>query len=211
MVGEATINRTVFNRLFANTLDAISSNDLGRIFKDVVGSRRGSRAVSVWAKGNGVGLNEMSIDTGYTVECHGAFRFSQGEGCMELSVDFANESDSVGIIRLATRGGVAVPAAEMDKHIRAVAKALDMALRDKLPPTRLVPPPIVPYRPWAAASGDRRAYGMKPSELVALSTKLGPVTLTASEDRPYDRHADAREIAELFSQLRAAMDSQERA
>ncbi|MDR3435201.1 hypothetical protein [Telmatospirillum sp.] len=212
MSGKATIDRSTFDGLFCNTLDAIRHNNFGRIFKDVVGTRRGTRAVSVWATGTGPGLNEMSIDTGYTVERHGVLRFSQGEGCLELTVWFDPENDQVGTIELATKGGVAVPPEDIDDYVATVAKAFDMALRDELPPTRLVPAPTVPFRPWAKDISDRACLGMTwTSEPAALGFKLGASQPVVGNDRLFGRPGDADQncdVAELWSQLRILIDQQ---
>lgn len=210
MSGKVTIDRTKFEKLFGNTLEAIRKNDFGRIFKDVVGARRGSRAISVWARGTGCGLSEMSIDTGYTVERHGVLRFSQGEGALELSVCFTSEDDPVGVIEVATRGGQPVTPDEMDKHVQAVAKALDHALRDKLPPARLVPPPTVPFRLWAADSGDRPAATAPWSGEPALSVKLFASQQAAGQAARLPNNgvetAQPCDVVELWSQIRTLID-----
>ena len=170
MTGMAVIDRVRFDLLFHNTLDAIQGSDLGRIFKDVMGTFRGDRAVSVWAEGAGTGLNEISIDTGYTVERNGIMRFSQGEGCLDLAVRFDSENDSCGVVELATNGGVDVPLALVDAHIVRMAKVLDLVLNDELPPASLVPPPTVPFPLWAVDLSDHLAQSMiDPLELAALN------------------------------------------
>ncbi|PKU24259.1 hypothetical protein CWS72_11700 [Telmatospirillum siberiense] len=199
------IDRATFDRLFGNTLNAVRSNEFGRIFKDVVGSQRGARAVSVFATGMGPGLNEMSIDTGYTVERGGELRFSQGEGCLELSIYFSPENEQVGIIELATRGGVDVPLKDVDKHVAIVAQAFDMVLRDELPPARLVPPPTVAFPVWAIAS-DRTLPPLSwPLELAASQSSS---TCNRSSSVPMGDHAQNAEVNELWLQLSALADQQ---
>lgn len=202
MVGKAMIDRVTFDRLFRNILNAVRDNEFGRIFKDVVGANRGARAVSVFATGSGSGLNEMSIDTGYTVERNGVLRFSQGEGCLELSIYFSPENEQVGIIELATRGGVDVPLKDIDKHVAIVAQAFDLVLQDELPPARLVPAPTVPFPSWAMTLNDRTLLPLSwPLELAAGQSS------TACNRGGAD-HAQNGDVIELCSQLRAQADLQ---
>lgn len=205
MVGKAMIDRARFDKLFGRTLGAVRENELGRIFKDAVGTHRGARAVSVFASGTGTGLNEMSIDTGYTVERSGGYRFSQGEGCLELSIYFSPENDQVGIVELATRGGVDVPLKEIDRHIEAVAQALDMVLRDELPPARLVPAPTVPFPIWAMNLNDR----VMPPSTWQLDHSAQPAAGGWSTAVPaVEHHAQNADVIELWTQLRALSDQQ---
>ncbi len=208
MVDKAKIDRATFDRLFGSTLDAIRKNDFGRIFKDVVGSHRGSRAVSVWATGTGYGLNEMSIDTGYTVERNGVLRFSQGEGCLELSIYFSPDDEQVGVVELATKGGVDVPFDDIDKHVVTVAKAFDHVLRDQLPSARLVPPPTVPFPLWAMTLGDRPGLSVAWSQdLAAMATPPQAVASNRANGDSAD-HGRGGDVAELWSQLRTLIDQQ---
>lgn len=204
MVGKAMIDRATFDRLFGNTLEAIRRNEFGRIFKDVVGPHRGSRAVSVWATGTGTGLNEMSIDTGYTVERNGVLRFSQGEGCLELAIYFSPEDEQVGIIELATKGGMDVPLKDVDKHVVAVAKAFDMVLRDQLPSARLVPPPTVPFPLWALTLNDRSL----PPMAWPLEAAAAPQAAAANARTVAAEHGPSGDVVELWSQLRTLIDQQ---
>jgi hypothetical protein len=193
MSGIAAIDRSTFDRLFSNTLDAIRRDNFGRIFKDLVGARPGARAVSIWATGTGVGLTEMSIDTGYTVERHGQLRFSQGEGCMELAVRFDPDNPDAGVVELATRAGQSIPAEEIDRHVAAVAAIFDCVLGGELPAARMLPRPSVPFRrvlydatvPFSSWGGTQGRLG------------------TFGSDR-----GTAGEVAELWSQLKILIEQQ---